>query len=95
MDTFTVLLPGYGTVKGTYLGTNDYDQAYFVQLDIDNYVYVYGQTKVPTPLLQVTTLIPIADNLYKISNDLTTTQWSSVFGRGSGNEEISPCFSRK
>lgn len=83
--------PGYGTVKGTYLGTNDYDQAYFVQLDIDNYVYVYGQTKGPYTVTSGHYVNPNSGQfIHKISNDLTTTQWSSVFGRGSGNEEISP-----
>ena len=31
-------------LSGTYIGTSDYDQSYFVQVDIDDFVYTYGQT---------------------------------------------------
>ena len=30
---------------GTFMGLNEYDQTYFVQLDINDDVYVYGQTE--------------------------------------------------
>lgn len=83
--------PTYAAPKATYLGTNDYDQAYFVQLDVDDFVYVYGQTKGP---YTVTSGHYVNANsgqfIHKLSNNLVTTQWSSVFGRSSGNEEISP-----
>ena len=42
---FKFTAPSYAAPVATYLGTNDYDQSYFVQLDIDDFVYVYGQTK--------------------------------------------------
>ena len=29
---------------GTYFGTASYDQAYFIQLDEDDLIYIYGQT---------------------------------------------------
>ena len=83
--------PTYGSPKGTYLGTNDYDQTYFVQLDIDDFVYAYGQTKGPYPVTAGKYVNPNSGQfIHKLSNDLNTTQWSSVFGRSSGNEEISP-----
>ena len=31
-------------LSGTYAGSMEYDQAYFVDLDIDDRVYIYGQT---------------------------------------------------
>jgi gliding motility-associated-like protein len=83
--------PTYAAPKATYLGTNDYDQAYFVQLDIDDFVYVYGQTK---GAYTVTAGHYVNANsgqfIHKLNNSLTSTEWSSVFGRSSGNEEISP-----
>ena len=83
--------PTYALPKSTYLGTNDYDQAYFVQLDIDDFVYVYGQTKGPYTITAGHYVNPNSGQfIHKLSNDLTTSQWSSVFGAGSGNEEISP-----
>src|SRR5690606_16846035 len=42
--------PSYNNPKSTYLGTTDYDQAYFVQLDIDDFVYIYGQTRGTYPV---------------------------------------------
>ncbi|MBI3134640.1 MAG: gliding motility-associated C-terminal domain-containing protein [Bacteroidetes bacterium] len=83
--------PGYGTPVATYLGTGDYDQTYFIQLDVDDYVYAYGQTK---GAYTVTSGHYVNANsgqfIHKLNNNLVTTVWSSVFGRGSGNEEISP-----
>lgn len=83
--------PSYASPEGTYLGTNTYDQAYFVQLDADDFVYVYGQSSGP---YQTDGSNYINSNsgqfIHKISNDLNTTIWSSVFGAGTGNAEISP-----
>ena len=83
--------PSYNNPIATYLGTNDYDQAYFVQLDIDDYIYVYGQTRGNYPISSGVYNNPNSGQfIHKLSNDLTTTEWSSVFGAGSGNEELSP-----
>jgi gliding motility-associated-like protein len=83
--------PGYGAPQATYLGTNDYDQAYFVQLDIDDFVYVYGQTKGPYTVTPGHYVNPNSGQfIHKLSNNLVTSEWSSVFGAGTGNEEISP-----
>ena len=83
--------PSYTNPKSTYLGTNEYDQAYFVQLDIDDFVYVYGQTEGNYPVS--TSQYSNANSgqfIHKINSNLTTTQWSSVFGAGTGHVEISP-----
>lgn len=83
--------PTYNNPKATYLGTNDYDQAYFVQLDIDDKVYVYGQTKGTYPVSSGVYNNPNSGQfIHKMSTDLTTTEWSSTFGAGTGNEELSP-----
>lgn len=82
--------PAY-TAAATYLGTNDYDQAYLVDLDVDNFVYVYGQSS-GTYQTDGPNYINVNSGqfIHKISNDLTTTEWSSVFGASSGVAEISP-----
>ena len=83
--------PGYGSPVATYLGTNDYDQAYFVQLDIDDFVYVYGQTKGAYPVTAGHYVNPNSGQfIHKLSNNLAANQWASLFGAGSGNEELSP-----
>lgn len=83
--------PGYGNPVSTYVGTNDYDQAYFVQLDIDDFVYLYGQTRGSYTISSgVYNNSNSGQFIHKISNDLTTSEWSSTFGASSGNEELSP-----
>ncbi|MES2798746.1 MAG: PKD domain-containing protein [Bacteroidota bacterium] len=78
-------------VSGNYIGLNEYDQSYFVQLDLDDNVYVLGQTQ---------TNYPITSGLYgntnsgqfvqKYSTDLNTLLWQTMIGAGTGNVEISP-----
>lgn len=83
--------PTYASPKSTYLGTNDYDQAYFVQLDIDDFVYVYGQTRGTYAISSGKYGNSNSGQfIHKLSNNLTTGQWSSSFGASSGNEELSP-----
>ncbi|NOQ73819.1 MAG: T9SS type B sorting domain-containing protein [Crocinitomix sp.] len=82
--------PAY-TPEATYLGTDDYDQAYSVELDIDEFVYVYGQSSGPYQTDGVNYINANSGQfIHKISNDLGTTEWSSVFGAGGGVAEISP-----
>jgi gliding motility-associated-like protein len=82
--------PSY-TAEATYLGTNDYDQAYMVDLDIDDFVYVYGQSSGSYPIAGSCYINPNSGQfIHKIANNLTSTVWSSVFGAGTGVAEISP-----
>ncbi len=78
-------------LSGTYMGLGEYDQAYFVQLDNLNEVYVYGQSQ------SAWTISPgVYGNansgqfIRKYSNNLSTIQWTTMIGAGTGNVEISP-----
>jgi gliding motility-associated-like protein len=83
--------PTYANPIATYVGTADYDQTYFVQLDIDDFIYLYGQTKGTYPISAGVYNNPNSGQfIHKLSNDLTTSEWSSTFGASSGNEELSP-----
>jgi len=83
--------PTYANPIATYLGTNDYDQAYFVQLDLNDKVYVYGQSKGSYPVTPGRYVNPNSGQfIHKMNANLTTTEWSSVFGGGTGDVEISP-----
>ena len=83
--------PTYAAPKASYLGTTDYDQVYFVQLDLDDFVYVYGQTKGNYPISAGRYGNSNSGQfIHKLSNDLTSSEWSSSFGASSGNEELSP-----
>jgi gliding motility-associated-like protein len=84
--------PLTGTVtSSTYLGTNDYDQAYFVQLDLNDKVYVLGQTRGNYPISSGVYNNPNSGQfIHKLSNNLSTSDWSTSIGASSGWEEISP-----
>lgn len=78
-------------LSGTYIGTDTYDQSYFVQLDPDDAVYTYGQTE---------GTIGISPGCYgnansgqfiaKYTTNLQNQLWTTVIGSGSGHVEISP-----
>jgi gliding motility-associated-like protein len=78
-------------LSGTFMGTNEYDQAYFVQLDLDNKVYVYGQTE---GLMSITPgLFGVPNSgqfIRKFNTNLTAVEWTTTIGAGSGHVEISP-----
>jgi gliding motility-associated-like protein len=83
--------PFYNNPKSSYLGTTGYDQAYFVQLDIDDKVYVYGQTNGNYPISAAQYSNSNSGQfIHKLNSNLTTTEWSSLFGSSSGEVEISP-----
>ena len=84
--------PANGAVlSGTFMGLSEYDQTYFVQLDLDNNAYVFGQTESPwqmTPGLYGT---PNSGQfIRKYDPQLNAILWTTMVGAGSGNVEISP-----
>ena len=93
-DGFIVKLNPTATVilASTYLGTAAYDQSYFVQLDINDNVYVVGQTEGVYGITPPTVYnVPNSGQfLHKLNPNLTTTVMSTVFGSGSGNIDVTP-----
>lgn len=78
-------------IAGTYMGGNEYDQTYFVKLDIDDEVYVYGQTETSWTITPGCYGNPGSGQfLRKYSNDLMTIDWTTMIGAGTGHPEISP-----
>jgi gliding motility-associated-like protein len=76
---------------GTFLGTNDYDQAYFVQLDLQEEVYIIGQTTGDFPINgSVYSNAGSGQFLAKFNNDLNDLIWSTTIGTGSGEVDVSP-----
>jgi len=76
----------------SFVGTESYEQCYFVQLDNLGNVYVIGQS---------TGVMPVSLDQYnnaggkqfiqKFDNNLQTLEWSTVFGTGGVDIDISPC----
>lgn len=74
----------------TFIGTSAFDQSYFVQLDLDDNVYVVGQTTGAFPVSPGVYSNPNASQfIQKFSNDLDVSIWSTRIG-GGGSENISP-----
>jgi len=74
---------GRTLTQATYLGTDDYDQAYFVQLDQQGEVYVYGQTNGAYPVTPDLYVNPNSRQfIHKLSPQLTTSRFSTVIGNG-------------
>ncbi len=82
---------GRQLLSSTYYGTNAYDQVYFVEVDLSDRVYIFGQTRgglSPT------------DGVYfnqggrqfisRLSNDLSELDFQTIFGSGRGDIDISP-----
>ena len=82
---------GSSLEQATLMGYEDYDQAYFIDVDLDGGVYTMGQTE---------SAYPVSDNVYsndnsgqfihKFANDLKTDEWSTVYGNKTGEPNISP-----
>jgi len=82
---------GRTLVRATYLGTNNYDQAYFIQLDAQADVYVLGQTRGSYPATAGRYAVS-GGNLFvhKLSSDLKQSVYSTTFGRGQTQVDLSP-----
>lgn len=80
-------------INSTFVGTPEYDQSYFMQIDRVGKVFIYGQTA-------GTGSWPVSAGVYnnpnsgqfisKFSNDLSTLELSTVFGNSNGQVNISP-----
>ncbi len=77
--------------SGTYMGQSEYDQTYFIRTDIDNAVYVFGQTESAWAI--TAGCYGNANSgqfLRKYTQDLSATNWTTMIGAGTGHVEISP-----
>ena len=82
---------GSGILKGTYVGTNSYDQSYFVQRDKNYNIYVFGQSQGNMPIIG-----PVYSNanshqfIARFDNQLNNINRSTVIGSSQPSIDISP-----
>ncbi len=100
VDGWIAKIKGDGSVimKSTYTGTSLFNQVYFIDLDKEENVYVYGQTENVSG--QGGATFPTSNGVYKndnsgqflqkFDNSLSTLIFSTVFGSGAGIPNISP-----
>lgn len=83
---------GSGTFQaGSYMGLSEYDQTYFVRTDIDNNVYVFGQSESAWPISPGCYGNPNSGQFVrKYTSDLMTISWTTMIGAGTGHVELSP-----
>lgn len=75
----------------TYIGTNQYDQTYLTELDEDNSVFITGQTRGAFPVIGAVYENPGSSQyIAKLDASLSTIVYSTVFGSGSDQVNISP-----
>ena len=82
-----------GTIQHcTYIGTSAYDQAYFVQLDGQNNIYLFGQTDGNYPVVGASIYSnPLSTQfIHKLTPSMDATIFSTVFGSGNYQINISP-----
>lgn len=92
-DGFITALNSTGTsvLYSTYIGTTAYDQAYLIETDANDDIYVYGQTKGAYPVTPGVYSNPNSGQfIHKLNKQLNTTLFSTVFGTGTPNPNISP-----
>lgn len=78
-------------LEGTFVGSGEYDQIFFVQIDPDNDVYILAQTEANFPITSGLYGVPNSGQLIrKYSENLTILKWSTMVGAGTGHVEISP-----
>ncbi|MDQ3099783.1 MAG: gliding motility-associated C-terminal domain-containing protein [Bacteroidota bacterium] len=81
---------GSQLLSGTFIGTAQYDQSFFVQLDTEDNAYVVGQTAGLYPVTPGKYANPEgAQFIHKFSPDLTTSIWSTRIG-GIQQQFLSP-----
>ncbi len=92
-DGFIAVLNNAGTslLRSTYLGTNQYDQTYLIEIDASGNLYVFGQTRGAYPVTAGVYSNPNSSQfIHKVSGLLNSTVFSTVIGTGSLNPNISP-----
>lgn len=82
---------GSGILSSTFIGTNVYDQSFFIQLDKSQNVYLLGQTLGVMPVSAGVYSNPNSRQfIWKLNNTLSAQIFTTVFGNGSGGINLSP-----
>lgn len=78
-------------LTGTYIGLGEYDQSHFVEIDIDDKVYVLGQTESDLGITPGKYGNPNSGQfIHKYNHNLTAQEWKTMIGASTGHVEISP-----
>lgn len=82
---------GSSIIQSTYVGTVQYDQLFFIEVDRWDNIYIVGQSEGDMPVSPGVYSNPgSAQFIWKLDPELTAIEYSTVFGNGSGTIDISP-----
>ncbi len=83
---------GASILAGTYIGTSTYDQSYFVELDNQDNVHLYGQSTSGDELIFNAGYNGGNSGQFisKLNPEMSNYIWSTTFGTGDGFPDISP-----
>ncbi len=82
---------GSTILSSTFIGTTSYDQSYFIQLDNNEDVFIFGQTQGLMPVTAgVYSKVNSRQFIQKLDNQLTTLLASTIIGNSNGQINISP-----
>lgn len=82
---------GSSILSSTFMGTNTYDQCYFVEVDRFGSFYAVGQTAGNFPVFNAPYSDPNSGNfIVKMDSNVTSVVYSTIFGNGNLNSEFSP-----
>ena len=92
VDGYIVKFNNAGAIQEcTYVGTDDYDQTYFVQIDDEDFVYVIGQSTGTNTVIGTVYSNPGSGQfISKYTSSLDNIEWRTTVGTGSGLIDISP-----
>jgi gliding motility-associated-like protein len=82
---------GKEILASTYWGTSEYDQSFFVQLDKNKDVYIFGQSEGKIPVKGAVYTNPGSGQfITKMNGDLSTVLFSTVVGNKDSLPNLSP-----
>ncbi len=80
-------------IRSTYLGTSNADMVFFIDVDTNDNVYAYGQSRggaYPISPASVYNNGNSGQFIHKLDSELTATQWSTRVGNNNGTYNLSP-----
>ncbi|MCB9227852.1 MAG: gliding motility-associated C-terminal domain-containing protein [Chitinophagales bacterium] len=84
---------GSNLISSTYMGSTEYDQIYFIDLNNNDDAHIFGQTKDTLNNFYHNALYSSANGgqfLMKYTHNIDSVIWSTRFGDGAGKPDISP-----
>jgi gliding motility-associated-like protein len=93
-DAYIIRLSPNGSqlTAGSYWGATAYDQAYFIEIDNDDFIYIFGQTAAGNSLVQNASYVNAnsGNMITKFESSLSSVVWSTLLGTGDGKPNLSP-----